>query len=124
MYPGVHQEESSQQVEESDPFLLSTGEAHLKCYVQLWTAAYKKSKEILEQVQWRATKIFGVWSISLMRRHCGSWGFRGAQVWGLEKRRWRGDLIDAYKYLKGAKRMVPDSFPWFTAKGGREMSIN
>ncbi|KAJ7416717.1 hypothetical protein WISP_69335 [Willisornis vidua] len=30
---------------------------HLECCVQLWTPQYKRDMELLEKIQWRATKI-------------------------------------------------------------------
>jgi len=40
------------------------------------------------------------------------------------KKRLRGDLINAYKYLKGVRRMGPDSFQWYPATGQGAMGTN
>jgi len=52
---------------------------HLEYCVQFWVPQFKKDEELLESVQRRAMR--------MMR--------------GLEQRKLRGDLLNAYKYLKG-----------------------
>lgn len=62
---------------------------HLECCIQFWAPQFKKDKELLERVHWRATKIIrGL-------KHL-SYGDK-LGLFSLEKRL-RGDLV---KYLKG-----------------------
>ena len=37
--------------------MLSPGEAHLECCVQLWAPQDKRDVELLKQLQWRVTKM-------------------------------------------------------------------
>ena len=81
------------------PLYISMVRPHLEYGNVIWHPQYKKDKEILENVQHRATRL-----VPSLSKYSYEERLRQMELPSLSYRRLRGDLIETFKYLHGIYR--------------------
>ena len=85
---------------------------HVEYCVSAWSPYYKKDKELLEKVQRRFTKM-----IKGMKGKSYEERLQRMNLWSLEERRNRQDLIEVFKISKGLSRIRSEDLFQFDNRG-------
>ena len=95
------------------PFYKTIVRPHLEYCVQAWAPYYKKDAECLEKVQRLATRmVAGQRGKSYQNR------LRDLNLFSLNRRRMRGDLIETFKIVKGLSGLKMDNLFTFIQERG------
>jgi len=85
---------------------------HVEYCVSAWSPYYKKDKELLEKVQRRFTEM-----IKGMKGKSYEERLQRLNLWSLEERRNRQDLIEVFKICKGLSRIRSEELFHFDNRG-------
>jgi len=82
------------------PFYSVLVRPHLEYCVLFQAPQFKNDRELVERVQWRATKMMRGMELLLYEER-----LRDLELFSLEKTKLRGDVTSAFKYLMGGSQV-------------------